>query len=298
MNARYWDSYAVSGLPKFPNQAKLCQRLATLKPDFHIESDKWNPLTVLLLVANESLSTLRNYTEEKTSSLHNHEKTVSRLLGLENPRITRKTTYQYFSTSGSGIAAPQVTLGFQKPLGYSFQLPSGFRETPQEFETDVPDDITYYPIKAHMAIYSFFNNFASALDRLAHELVPLYAINLAPTKIDWNALAKTDKSSKSILSERDSGLAMIYSNYQTYFDKSFRYRNILAHHGYLQIRVDLALLTGKWGVFLPDNPDDKNSPSNVEAIAYTSSELARLVTFLDSVYAHILGKLSASLPPW
>lgn len=119
MNARYWDSYTVSGLPKFPNQAGLCQRLATLRPDFHIESDKWNPLTVLLLVANESLSTLRNYTEEKTLSLHNHEKTVSKLLGLENPRIARKATFQYFSTSGSGMAAPQVTLGFQKPSGDS-----------------------------------------------------------------------------------------------------------------------------------------------------------------------------------
>ena len=282
---KYWDDFSIPSVPKIPNQKLLNTELNQLNPNYHIELSEANPLTVLLLITNESLHILKTDLEKRNENWTKYETKIRTFNNIPYQSPINYHVQQDFSSSGgSAIYTPQIMLSFQDRN----------QRTQNYF---LPEDAIFFGIRAHMSIYSFFNTYSSILDRLANELNKLFVnLNLG----NWPNWRKLFNRNISKLRPFDNNLASQLEEFDSELtqNKTLRYRNVHTHNGYLPIEVVPKTATTEWVVFLPEDPDDPNLPININAVNFMQTEFIDLIKFINNEYGILFSKLSNSVPPW
>ena len=153
-------------------------------------------------------------------------------------------------------------------------------------------------IDVQLALYEFFTNFGSAIDRLTFEIDMLYNLEIPQLNRYWGTLTNPKKDYLSTLKEKDKDLADLLANYATTFGKAPKYRNRMVHDGIIKVEVDMSIVS-KAIVLLAEDPDDDNSPMNVDAIELCEKTRIELLNLLEESYQLMFQHFQTSgNPPW
>jgi|SRR5271157_510295 len=290
---RYYEDY-YSG--RFPNQQLLCEAIDRNNAGCLLQTMEANPLTIRLLVAEDAVNQLEKLIDDESNTKISELITVVSTELQTNPFSVGLNwgTASIYYTSGSGISNPTPYL--TDPLGYlrTRQLTPMLRYDSSQLHLVNEEKYAFPLASAHIAVYNYFSNYGSVLDRFANEINRLYSLGINATKVDWgtiiqkiNRLVTKDLPLKSAISSYD------YSN----SDLLLKYRNRLIHDGLIPLRAEVTALN-RWVVYAPDY---FNNPSN---LTKNVSELCRnaqnaLVKFLNNCYGLILSQLGKNgQPPW
>lgn len=142
-------------------------------------------------------------------------------------------------------------------------------------------------IDVHKALFGFFSNLNSAMDRLAYEIGYLYEIR--NKMIDWglffgNAFKKPIHPIPLLES-------IVNSHDKTKIDWIIECRNRLLHDGILRFEL-------KNSIYLPEYPRD--SARNCSLLMETACDKAfwEIVSIIDAIYGSLLGKINAEGLPF
>ena len=139
-------------------------------------------------------------------------------------------------------------------------------------------------IDIQLALYEFFTNFSSVLDRLAYEIDKLYELGIPRLSLDWVRLTSEVELGK--LNKKDTVLASLLGEYRNKFHNATRYRNRLIHDGIIHFEVK----PGHIGIVirLGENPDDDKSSFKVDAIRFCEDKKKEVLTLLNESYKLML----------
>lgn len=282
----YFDYYEPG---TFPHQQDLCKAVEWTKCNLEgrqlvsptcLTGMPANPLTIRLLALREAVDRLQsNVTPINEAIMKQAEKKFSKgkMFEMGGTLITQQS--DSIKTGGAPVEVIKI---------------SGKR-TAIEWRYDI----------THLALYEFFTNFGSVLDRLAYETDLLYG--LQAKKVDWPKLVDTTKGKDNKywknLNSKDTKLAKFIKHYKPKLKTALDYRNRLVHDGIIKITADIGLLAnkGKAGlsVKLPRDPNDNNSPMDVDALEFCRKAKEDVLKLLDKSYELILQHLQThGKPPW
>jgi len=134
----------------------------------------------------------------------------------------------------------------------------------------------------HVALYEFFTNLGSILDRLACEISMLYRLGIPKDKIDWGKLAKGTNLTK--LEEKDRYLSASLEVYVGKFKTAVRYRNRIVHDG--MIKIETHIRSQGLSVNLAQDPDKGSSPMNIDAVSFckkTKADVLQLLAWISHI---------------
>ncbi|MFC2033987.1 hypothetical protein ACFLTT_01095 [Chloroflexota bacterium] len=238
----YYESHEKGA---FPHQQQLCNAVRwtkynlegqRLKSQTVLSAIRGNPLTIRLLALDEALKLFDNAkaTDKKIKEQVREQLSKKKSFLMSG---TWKAESSSLNTMGAPIEA--IEIGGEEPLEFRY-------------------------VDIHLALYEFFSNFGSVIDRLAYEIDKLYELNIPRRYLGWGKL--TSKSELDKLSRKDEVLANILCEYQKNFCTATRYRNRLIHDGIINFEA-VPSLTGVF-IGLGENPDDDESAFNVDAIRF------------------------------
>ena len=268
----YYDKVA------FPHQQQLCKAVEWIRgcnleggqliSPTHLTAPIANPLTIRLLAFSKALQQLENSinpTREKIKKQVDEEFDKHKSFGM-------KGTFKAQSSSANNLGAPieTIEIGENEPFDFHHAI-------------------------VHLALYEFFTNLGSILDRLALEINMLYNLQIPKVKIDWGQL--TQETNLTELEGKDENLSALLRNYQKKFYKAVRYRNRIVHDGMIKVEIDISI-TGL-NVNLAQDPDNEKSPMNEDAVSFCEETKADILKFLDGSYELILQHIETQgKPPW
>ena len=268
----YYDSHEKGA---FPHQQQLCD--AVRWTNYNLEGQKLklptvlsaiqgNPLTIRLLALDEALERFDNAKtiDKKIKELAEEQFRKKGHLGMGS---TWKDESSSLNTKGAPIEIIEIA-------GEHLELRH---------------------IDIHLALYEYFTNFGSVIDRLAFEIDKLHELTIPRYSLDWEKITSRPELAK--LSRKNEVLANILCEYQKNFYTATRYRNRLIHDGIINFKAVL----GHTGVFigLGENPDNDESVFNVDAIGFCEDKKKEVLTLLNESYKLILQHLQAhGEPPW
>ena len=147
----------------------------------------------------------------------------------------------------------------------------------------------------HLALYEFFTNFGSILDRLPYEINMLYNLQIPKVKIDWGQLTKETNLTK--IGGKDKELAASLGNYMGKLKTATRFRNRIVHDGMIKVDIDISIMG--LSVNLEQDPDNETSPMNKDAVSFCEETKADILKLLDGSYELILQHIKTQgKPPW
>lgn len=283
--AWYYDFYEKGA---FPHQQDLCKAAEWTKCNLegrqlvsptHLTGMPANPLTIRLLALREAVNRLQsNVTPINEAIMKQAEKKFSKgkIFEMGGTLITQQSGS--IKTGGAPVEVIKI---------------SGKRTT-IEWRYDI----------THLALYEFFTNFGSVLDRLAYEIDLLYGLQVK--KVDWPKLVDTTKGKDKYwkdLNNKDTKLAKFIKQYKLKLKTALGYRNRLVHDGIIRITADIGLLAnkGKAGlsVKLPRDPNNNNSPMDIDAIEFCRQAKANVLKLLGGSYKLMLQHFQThGKPPW
>jgi len=139
---------------------------------------------------------------------------------------------------------------------------------------------SFHIIEIHKALFGYFTNLSSALDRLAYEINILYQIEMSKPIIDWgyffgNAHKETPKLSIPLL------FNIVNNHNKQKINWIIECRNRLLHDGILNIEISDTIYLPKY----PSDPDNSEiTPMKIECVnAYWE-----VVHTIDDLYAGLL----------
>jgi len=152
----------------------------------------------------------------------------------------------------------------------------------------------------HFALYDFFTNLGSILDRLAYETNLLYVLgDWVKDRLDWLRLTNLGARFLNDLSCKDKNLAKFIQDQTANFEKLPDYRNRLIHDSIISTAIEKVGFPFKFHVFLPRNPRDAGSVMDLNAIEYCKKAKADVLKLLDQSYKLMLQNLQThGKPPW
>jgi len=152
--------------------------------------------------------------------------------------------------------------------------------------------------KVHFALYEFFTNLGSILDRLAYEINLLYELgDWVKERLDWRRLTNQHYLNK--LNGKDQNLTKFIQAQKSNFRKIHKYRNRLVHDSIISADIETVGFPYRFHVYLPRNPNNTNSPMDVDAIEFCRKAKADVLKLLDGSYELMLQHLqSHGTPPW
>lgn len=279
--AWYYDFYEPG---KFPHQETLCRKVAwicSFEGQKHtstatLSAPIANPLTLRLRSLTKALNKLKSEVNTTNTSIKK----------VTNTQLQKSN---YFGMSGTFHSQD------------SHLKTEGAPVEEIELDTDPPEKLYIYHKNIHSALFDYFANLNSILDRLAYEINMLYELgNWMKDQLDWNKLVNPNKQGfLNRLVCKDVNLGTFIKKQITNFKKVSSYRNRLLHDGLINTKIEREGFPRKFYVFLPQAPNDPNSPSNVNAIDYCKILKANLLILLDGSYNHILEHINTQgNPPW
>lgn len=279
--AWYYDFYEPG---KFPHQETLCRKVAWI---CSFEGQKRTSTTTLSApIANPLTLRLRSLTKALNK--------LKREVNKTNTSIKKITNTQLQKSNYSGISG---TLHLQD----SHLKTEGAPVEEIEFGTYPPEKLYIYHKNVHSALFDYFVNLNSILDRLAYEINMLYGFGeWIKDRLDWNKLVNPKKLRfLNHLVCKDVNLGTFIKKQITNFEKVNSYRNRLLHDGLISTKIEREGFPRKFYVFLPQEPNDINSSSNVDAIEYCKGLKANILTLLDGSYKLMVQHYQThGEPPW
>ncbi len=259
--AWYYDHHEKEA---FPYQQQLCKAVRWTK--YNLEGQKLksptvlsamqgNPLTIRLLALNEALKHFNN-----AKAIDKKIKELAREQFDKNKSFLMSGTWKAESSSLNTKGAPIETIEI-----------AGER-------------LEFRHIDIHLALYEFFTNFGSVLDRLAYEIKNFYELNIPRYNLDWGKI--TCESNLCELSRKNETLAKLLGEYHEKFLTATRYRNRLIHDGIIHFEVE----RGHIGLIinLREKPDDDESNFIVNAIGFCEDKKKEVLTLLNESYKLML----------
>ncbi|NQT04955.1 MAG: hypothetical protein HQ577_02990 [Dehalococcoidia bacterium] len=289
----YYDFYEAGA---FPHQGQLCKTLEwtccnlegrRVIPTTLIEKlpdgtekriktnsltgETANPLTLRLLAFREALSQLEvNVNPIKEAIKIQSEKKFNKGKIFEVSG-TYHAQDSYLKTGGAPIELIEIS-GKRKPIAFHYDC-------------------------AYLALYSFFTNLGSVLDRLTYEIDMLYSLKITRSERYWSTLIKDTKPYLGKLKVKDGNLADLLVDYAGKFSSAIRYRNRMVHDGVIRLSLSSPYL--KFDLMLAQDPNDDVSPMNVNAIEFCKEVKYNLLKLADKSYKLMLKRLqSHGNPPW
>lgn len=244
-----------------------------LKSPTVLSAIQGNPLTIRLLALDKAIKYFDNF-----------KRIEKRIKKLSREKFDKK---QFFAMGGKWEAEGSSLNTKGAPIEVIETLKG---ETFELRYTDI-----------QLALYEFFTNFGSILDRLAYEVNLLYALRIKQYYVDWGTLTKikTNKENKYItkLMKKDKDLATLLESYAKIFELATRYRNRLVHDGIIKVDVHIRIV--KLGIMLAENPDKDNSPMNKDAINFCENTRIELLSLLENSYGKMFEHFKVyGNPPW
>ena len=262
--AWYYDYFESA---TFPHQQNLCEAVAWTKYNLEgqiasktsLTRSPGNPLTIRLLAVKEALKKLEDYIGELD-------------LKIKTQAEKQFKTNKFFSMGGTFYGKDSLSDSSGAPIEKI------------EIEADGKKIILELKwVTIHLALYEFFTNFGSVMDRLAYEINVLYELN--EKKIDWPKLIDKRKNNDKVwksLCKKDEILAVIIEDYSPKFKTANLYRNRLVHDGLIDFNPDISFRG--INIFLGQNPDDNTSPMDVNAIEFCKQTKTDMLGLLDKSY--------------
>lgn len=252
----------------FPHQQELCEVVAWTKYNFEgqlasktmLTRSPGNPLTIRLLAVKEALNQLTDY------------------IGELDLTIKAQTKKQLQTRKFSGMSSAFYGKGDAINTGGAPMEVIKFDGEKTEF--------TFKYIIVQSALYKFFINFSSVMDRLAYEINLLYELNIR--KIDWPKLIDKRENKNNgfnSLYKKDKELASLIEGYSSKFESAFLYRNKLVHVGLVDFDVNFHD-RGQRGLYimLEDNSNIKTNVMNLNAAEYCTNTKVDMLKLLDKSY--------------
>ena len=257
----YYDYYEKGS---FPHQQQLCDAVRWTK--YNLEGQKLksptvlsaiqgNPLTIRLLALDEALKYFDNAKTidkkiRKLARAHFDKKKLFMMSG------TWKAESSSLDTKGAPIEIIEIA-GERLELRY---------------------------IDIQLALYGFFTNFGSVIDRLAYETDKFYELDIQRHCLDWGTL--TSKPELDKLGVKNDVLAKLLSEHRNKFYNATRYRNRLIHDGIIHFEVE----PGHIGIVirLGEDPDNDKSSFKVDAIRFCEDKKKEVLALLNESYKLML----------
>jgi len=160
--------------------------------------------------------------------------------------------------------------------------------------------IRFHYDKVYFALYDFFTNLGSVLDRLAYEINLLYELgDWVEERIDWLRLINPRNRFLCCLSDKDKNLAEFIQAQATNFKKIPTYRNRLIHDSIIHTDIETAGFPRRFQVFLPRDPNKQKTQRDVDAVEFCKKTKADVLKLLDESYRLMLQHhKSHGNPPW
>jgi len=273
--AWYYDHYEKGA---FPHQQQLCEAVEWIKgcnlegrqliSPTHLTAPIANPLTIRLLALRKALKQLEssiNTTRGKIKKQVEEQFAKHKSFGMQG-------TFEAQGSSADTLGAPilEIEIGENKPFKFQHAM-------------------------VHLALYEFFTNFGSILDRLAYEINMLYNLQIPKVKIDWGQLTKETNLTK--IGGKDKELAASLGNYMGKLKTATRFRNRIVHDGMIKVDIDISIMG--LSVNLAQDPDNETSPMNKDAVSFCEETKADILKLLDGSYELILQHIETQgKPPW
>ena len=262
----------------FPYQQQLCDAVRwtkcnlegqELKSPNTLSAIQGNPLTIRLLALDELLKHFNNAKriEKRIKQL------VREQLDKAEPFLM-SGTWQAESSSLNTKGAPIEIIDIG---GEHFELKH---------------------IDIQLALYEFFTNFGSIIDRLTFEINKLYSLGIPPKQVYWGTLTNVKGKYYDILKGKNAELATLLAKSTDKFERASKYRNRMVHDGIIKVELDSSIVS-KAIVLLAKDPNDNNSPMNRDAIKFCMQVKNDILKLLDGSYELILHHLrNNGNPPW
>lgn len=276
-NSTSWY-YASHKKGAFPQQQQLCNAVQwtkcnlegqELKSPTHLSAIQGNPLTIRLLALDESLKHFNNVKriEKKVEKISREQLDNNRFFAMSG-------TWEAESSSLNTMGAPIEVIEI---IGERFELKH---------------------IDIQLALYEFFTNYGSIIDRLTYEIDMLYNLAIPQQKRYWGTLVNIKNNYLYKLMGKDKDLSDLLAYYAAKFEIASRYRNRLVHDGIIKAEVDIRFLS-KAIVLLAQDPNDNNSPMKVDAIKFCENTRIELLNLLEKSYEIMFQHFkSYGNPPW
>lgn len=160
--------------------------------------------------------------------------------------------------------------------------------------------IRFHYDKVYFALYDFFTNIGSVLDRLAYEINLLYELgDWLKDKLDWLKLTNQRDKFFRGLNVKDQNLAKFIQDQKPNFEKVPDYRNRLIHDSIISTDIETVGFPYKFHVFLPQDPKDAKSQMDVDGTEFCKKAKADVLKLLDRSYELMLQHLQThGNPPW
>ncbi len=277
--AWYYDYYEKG---TFPHQQEFCDAVRWTKCNLdgqllvsptHLTRVATNPLTLRLRTLQEVLHKLEieiNYInaeiEKTTSEQFNKSKPFGTMISLHTQDSQLET---------GGAAIEEISLPGNKSITLRYDT-------------------------VHFALYDFFTNLGSILDRLAYEINLLYELgDWVKDRLDWVKLTNLSDRFLCGLSVKDQNLAEFIKGQKVNFEKVLNYRNRLIHDSIISTGIEMIGFPHEFHVFLLQDLEDAKSQIDEDAIKFCEKVKADVLKLLDGSYKLMLQHLQThGKPPW
>ena len=280
MTTAWYYDYYEKGM--FPHQQALCDAVRWTKCTLdgqvlvsptQLTGVPTNPLTL-------RLRTLQNVLDQLEKEINCINKEIEKKTNEQINRCELFEMYCSLHTQDSkfetgGAAIEEISLCGNKPIILRYDT-------------------------LHFALYDFFTNLGSILDRLAYEINLLYGLgDWLKDTLDWVKLTNPSKSFLKSLILKDQNLAKFIQNRTPNFKKVPDYRNRLIHDSIITTKIEAIGFPRRFCILLLQDPKDVKSRIDVDAIKFCKEVKANLLELLDGSYELMLQYYRAhGAPPW
>lgn len=233
---------------KLESQKAFCQELRK-HPDFAIDSDKENPMTIRLMATRDAFDGIG-----KAVRKVNH---FAGQMGLQNPPLSSNANlYSWLHKT-----TPLSGAGFKMPR---FRDPNAGKE------------LKIHLAELHKHLYSFYTNGGSCLDRLGWEINRVYGLGLSERAVDFGTVRRTIKKQKG---QRPNLYRLLNSQICKDAANFMTYRHHMVHDGIIPLDV-------RDQVYLPDGFDEQHQPTGFsrEPVGLCKQHFAAIEGLVDAAY--------------
>jgi len=277
--AWYYDHYKKG---TFPHQQKLCEAVRGTKYNLdgqkqvstlHFTRIATNPLTLRLRALQKALDQLKLKINRINAEI---QKTITEQFNKGDAfNMAMRLHTQDSPLKTGGAAIEEITLPRNKTVILRHDT-------------------------VHFALYNYFTNLGSILDRLAFEINMLYQLgDWVEEKLDWLRLTNPKDRFLCCLNVKDKNLAEFTQAQTASFKKVPAYRNRLIHDSIIHTVIEGVGFPREFRVFLPRDPNRGKTQWDVDAIEFCKKARADALKLLDGSYKLMLQHLQThGKPPW
>lgn len=296
MTTPWYYDYYEKGV--FPYQQELCKAVAWTR--CNLEGQQKVPTTIIRMSSN---GTEKEYKTTALTEIPINPLTL-RLRALQKALNQLEEEINHINAEIQEATNDQFDKSRFFTMGRTFHAQDSSLETggaPVE-EISFPGNktIRFHYDKVYFALYDFFTNLGSVLDRLAYEINLLYELgDWLEERIDWFRLVNPRNRFLCCLNNKDKNLAEFIQAQATNFKRMLTYRNRLIHDSIIRADIETVGFPHKFHVFLPRDPNKQKTQRDVDAVVFCKKTKANVLKLLDEGYRLMLQHhKNYGNPPW